>query len=283
MKAAPPVVVTGASGFLGSHLIAELRLQKSNTIAVTRRKTNYNTMANVEWRTLSDYSRTQVPQGATVVHLAESSDSAAYQRDPDLGNSQLKIIGALLESKFARFIYVSSAAVYGDQHSLQHQPDERPTPTSAYGRAKLACEVATLEAGGIVARPSNLYGPQMSDRNVLSQILEQKDPAKPVMVQSLGPVRDYLWIGDFIAGLVKLVRSDKSGCFNFGSGVATTVGELIGVVLAARGQTGRRIEASGFESPSSLLVDISKTCASLDWAPQIGLAAGIAQLVSSEA
>lgn len=273
------IVVTGASGFVASRLLPLLGRERASLVAVSRRERCEPTPDNCEWVSVASYEDLQLSKSDWVIHLAESAVASDYA-SKELVERQNRVLERLLNKAGPRFIYVSSAAVYGDSESLRHREDEQIIPASPYGQYKLRAETHVLSAGGRVARPANLYGPGMSSINVLSDALGQLSSDGPVRMRSLGAVRDYLWIDDFVAGLARLQASAIGGCFNFGTGIGTSVAKLVEVILEIAGQKGRSIEAS-FEGdePSELLLDATKAKEALGWIPETNLRKGLEQLV----
>jgi UDP-glucose 4-epimerase len=272
-------VITGAAGFLGRHLVAELRRRGLPVVAVTRQAGSFP--ADVEAVRLSDYRETPIGHADTVIHLSECNDIAVVESQGEAYIEEVRSrIEALSRRKPKRFVYVSSAAVYGDSDSAPRKPDENVAPKSIYARAKYAGERLVLSRDGVVVRLSNLYGPGMSERTVFFDILGQRRQEGPVMIRDAGPLRDYLHVDDAARGLADIGQGTELGVFNLGTGTGTKADELARLLLSAAGEPERPVEAYRKEPGKSwLVVDPSATEAAFGWRANISLRDGARQLV----
>jgi UDP-glucose 4-epimerase len=131
----------------------------------------------------------------------------------------------------------------------------------------------------VVARISNLYGPGMSEDNVVSAILSQLAAEGPLRILDGSPVRDFLWVEDVVAALQRMVEISCRGVYNVGSGIGTSVRELAQLALACIDQPHRDVVAtSQSDRPSCNIVDISATTRDLGWTPRVALHDGLVRL-----
>lgn len=267
------IVVTGASGFLGRALMQDLAHKGIDAVGVSRQPCRGCIQVG---------SYNEAPGGDVLVHLAEASDRAYAQANSPLYEQRsMATLGALQRKGFARVVYASSAVLYGDQEQSLRRGSDPVYAKDAYSRLKLASEQAVLDRGGIVARLVNLYGPGMSESNVLSNILGQIRQDGPVRVLDATPVRDFLWIDDAARAMALMATGESPGVFNIGSGKGVSIRELAKLVLEAAGQAGRPVESTrvGGSSFSRLVVDISQTKEVFGWYPAVTLVEGISTLV----
>lgn len=267
------VVVTGSSGFLGGSLVASLRGSGIDTVAVARRPCPGAIMVH-------DYAET--PDGDVLVHLAQDSDRGAVNARGDAGEGEaLRQMKALLGKRFGRVIYGSSAALYGDQLPRPCRVTDPVLAVDAYTRIKAHCEAMTREhESGAVVRLANLYGPGMSEANVLSAILRALPQPGPVTLHDLAPVRDFIAVRDAAEAVVKLVGGAQRGVFNVGSGRGASVGELARMLLDLTGQPARELLATRPSGRfSSIVLDLEETTKSLSWQPRVALAEGLRELL----
>jgi len=267
------IVVTGASGFIGQALSSNLVKKGAKIIRVSR--SPFPGYYNVR-----NYFKT--PIADVLVHLAEVSDRQIVNRLGEVYASQSIDLAHFLASKgYSRIIYVSSGAVYGDSSASPHREDEITQPYDVYTKSKLSCEKIFLDVGGLVVRLSNIYGPSMSQANVVSHILKQMPLTGAVQLKSDKPIRDFLWIQDVVEAITEMsLVVVGEGIFNVASGVGTSIRQLCEMILGICGQENREIISTSSDATnSSNVLDISRTTAEFGWHPRIPLHSGLNRLI----
>ncbi|MDH4188028.1 MAG: NAD(P)-dependent oxidoreductase [Nitrospira sp.] len=267
------IVVTGASGFLGRALMRKLTRNGIEVIGVSRHR--LPGLAQVA-------SYADAPGGDVLVHLAEVSDRKWVETNGAYyAQAAYETLDSLLEKGFDRVVYSSSAVLYGDQCETLRRVEEPVHVVDIYTRLKYESELSVLRRKGVVARLVNIYGPSMSEKNVLSAILKQIPLDGPIRVLDVTPIRDFLWIEDAAEALAIMSLGKASGIFNVGTGLGTSILELAHIVLNAAEQTGRSVESGHQDTRHShLVVDIAQTVAEFGWRPTTTLQNGIETLVN---
>jgi nucleoside-diphosphate-sugar epimerase len=267
-------VVTGASGFIARELLKQLRESGYEALGVARREAGIGTVR------VPDYAQT--PPGRVLVHLAETADRGVVAREGADGERRsLALMDALLEKPFEHVVYGSSAALYGDAEAHPHGVDESVLVTDGYSRIKRGCELAVLRRGGCVARLVNVYGAGMHVASVTAAILAQVPGTGPLTLFCGSPVRDFLWVGDAAAGLASMSTARRSGVYNLGTGVGTSIAGLAQEVLALNGEAMRPlVETAPQVRDSRLIVDYSKTERDFGWRPRVALRDGLRRLLA---
>jgi UDP-glucose 4-epimerase len=257
------VIVTGAAGFVGRHLIPLLR-DEFELVPTSRRQ--YPGVVQVE-------NYVEVPEGDLLIHLAEESDRGAVSRAGEAFVERSVKLAEALSARFQRrIIYASSGLVYGDKSELPCRVDAPVFAVDAYSRAKLLGEKAVLDAGGTVVRLANLFGPGMSAGNIMSDILRQTPGKGPLEVRDAAPIRDFLAVSDAAAAIALLAKSELPGIVNVGSGIGTSVRNLAKIALALAGEDEREIVATCPSPQRSInVLDISETSKTLGWTPSLSL------------
>ncbi len=273
------VVVSGASGFLGSHTL-DLLLAKGIDALGTSRATNSSQYI----KKIKSFSN--MPDADILIHFAESNNRFEVNA---IGNQYVTDVQdriSFLSKKYPRMIYVSSVAVYPEGASSLRSPSEKLTPFDTYSEAKLAAERIVLDSNKnpIVARIGNAYGPRMSELNVISSVLRQFISKKSkIELVSTDPVRDYIWCEDIANAFLKMCESESNGIFNVATGVGYSVLEVCQIVEKITGHTDYDIVTQKRIPNSSIVLDISKTIEQLKWEPLITLEQGLSNLIKEKA
>jgi UDP-glucose 4-epimerase len=268
------VVITGASGFLGSAVLKKLTIAGLDAVGVSRKKTPG--LLQVD-----KYSDS--PSGDVLIHLAENNNrtrvnqlSATYEQEA------CSTLDALLKKGYGMAIYASTSVLYGDGVRTPHSELDPVTPVDTYTRSKMAAEQRVLSLGGTVARLANIYGLGMARENVLSHILRQIRNDGSFTLQDATPVRDFLWIDDAAEAIIKMVALQAQGVFNIGTGIGTSIGELASMLLAHAKVTKREIVSlQSATKQSCIVLDITKAKQELHWQPYVVLNEGLRLLVSN--
>lgn len=269
------LVITGASGFLGSAVVRAARAAGCEVVPVARKALP----AAVRVESYAD-----APVGEVLVHLAENNDRAEVQRlGADYARCASETAQALLGKGYGRVVYVSSAALYGQDATTPRTPAHPTFSEDVYSRTKREIEQMMLATGAaVVVRLANVYGPGMSAANVVSAIIRQIPGADPLVVRDTRPVRDFVWLDDAADALVAMATGPGSpGVYNVGSGVGCTIHDLARRALRVAGEDGREVRSSGTSGQASYLVlDIADTTREWGWRPVTSLDDGLARLVA---
>ena len=252
------VLVTGAGGFIGSHLVDQLL----NTGAEVTAFVHYN--ARNDWSMLegryndktshltviagditdSLFVKKAVSEKEYVFHLAALIGIPySYVAPESYINTNIKgtlnVMQACLDSGVDRVVHTSTSEVYGtaqytpidEKHPLQGQS---PYSASKIGADKIA-ESFYCSFGLPVTtiRPFNTFGPRQSTRAVIPTIITQALTSNTVKLGSLTPVRDLTYVEDTVQGFIKFAESKKTigKTVNTGSGRSVTIGELANLII----------------------------------------------------
>ncbi|MCA0938829.1 NAD-dependent epimerase/dehydratase family protein [Salipiger pacificus] len=235
---------------------------------------------------------------ATIIHCAGLSD--ARRRFGSIGELAQEITlpqTDFVEALAARgwrghFVYLSTAAVYGDTEDLPIPENREPQPKGYYALHKLAMEEALLFLAAqhgfrlTILRLGNPYGTAMPgrERGVMRLLLDALAGGAPFTVYGSGETsRDYLHMDDFCDAVARVVTTPLPGPvtrLNLGAGEGCSLNALIAKMERA---TGRQLnlvsEPSALEVKSSVL-DISRARRVLDWAPRVSLDDGLVRMVA---
>ena len=293
-------VVTGAAGFLGEALAERLAASGARVIATdVARGVGPGGRERIRLDVLdADALRTALvgllgddAESAVVFHLAARGHVGACRDDPR-GAVALNVVGtanvleACREAGVRRVVFPSSALVYKLPARSPIGEDAPVAPRSIYAATKLACE-ALLQAYAVeyglsctVARLGNVYGRGAAADSVASSVMRQAIAGGPVVVETLAPIRDFIYRDDVLSGLMALARwSDASGfqLVNISSGVPTSIRELAETACAVVGVRAMPTERSSRPGAAqdSVVLSIERMTACTGWTPMFSLEAGL--------
>ncbi len=275
------VVVLGAAGFVGRHLVPALAARGYEVHPRARGQVLAPTLAG-------GVRLTHVVNLAGRTYVPDSwDDPVAFYQDNVVTTAEAL---RLCRSSGAALVHVSSY-VYGTPQQL---PIAETHPLSAfnpYAHSKILGEAvvdfhrAHLGVRAAVVRPFNLYGPGQDARFVVPTILRQLlDPTlTEVAVGDPTPRRDYLYIDDFVALLLAVVSAAATGTYNAGSGGSVSVAELAREAGRAAA-VDKPLRGSGIGRPNEILdviADIAHARAELGWRPRVSLIDGLRSMVAA--
>ncbi len=300
------VLVTGAGGFIGSHLAEDLVRRGADVRALVR----YSSSGVWGWLEDSELAgdmevmlgdirdpetlRPAIDGVDTVFHLAaliaipySYVTQLAYVRTNVEGT--VNVLEAAREAGVRRFVHTSTSEVYGtarsvpidESHPLQGQS---PYSASKIGADKLAESFhAAFELPVVILRPFNTYGPRQSTRAVIPTIITQALASRPVHLGALTPTRDLTLVTDTARGFVCAGEADDAvgRTINLGAGEEISIGDLAAHIGALLGeQLEITHDAQRDRPPGSevdrLLSDNSQARTVLGWEPQHSLDDGLA-------
>jgi nucleoside-diphosphate-sugar epimerase len=279
-----PIVVTGASGFVGRSLVRHLARRGLSTVALSRHTKGAFASTTVRSEVVTAYADFVPQAGSVLIHLAEPPHITSVDARGQAHIEQMQEqASALLARNYRRVIYASSATVYGDASDRPWTAERRLAESpKVYAQSKLAVEELFLAAEGTVARVTNLYGPGMAKTTIFADILAQLGGEGPVVIREETPVRDYLWIDDATSAFAAMALGDHGGIYNVASGSAISCGDLAVLILRLAGEPDRPVLAKLPARPSVLRIDIEKTKHDFQWIPEVELETGIRKLLEPE-
>lgn len=247
------ILITGGLGQVGSYLVDALHDKAKVTVLDNYSSTTREAVpqgvnvikGDVKDRIAADL----VKQNDVVIHTAAQISVTASMEDPlfDAQNNvfgTLNLLEAARRSSISRFIYISSAAVYGDPIKVPITESHPQDPLSPYGVSKLSGEKYCMmyhKAFGLPScciRPFNIYSPRQDPGNpysgVISRFIEKARVGQsPVIFGDGTQTRDFISVHDIVDIITLLLeKEDANGhVFNAGTGNSITVSELATMVL----------------------------------------------------
>ncbi len=299
------VLVTGAGGFIGSHLTERLVALG----ATTRAFVHYNALGSWGWLDHSvvrdsveviagdicdrDSLRPALQDVEIVFHLAALIGipysyyaPASYVRTNVEGT--LNVLQVAREMGAGRVVHTSTSEVYGtaryvpidEDHPLQGQS---PYAASKIGADKMAeAFYLSYDLPVVIVRPFNTFGPRQSARAIIPTIIAQCLTGEVVRLGSLHPTRDMNYVANTVDGFIRAAEEPAAigETINLGSGKEISVGDLAQLIIRLSGRSvtveyeEERTRPAGSEV-ERLLADSTKAARLLDWKPGVDLESGL--------
>lgn len=303
------VLVTGAGGFIGSHLTDALIAQGAQVKALVKYNSR-NCWGHLESLSPEQRDRCEVILGditdpfsprqwvegceivfhlAALIAIPHSYGSPTSYADVNTQGT-LNLLEACRAAKVERFIHTSTSEVYGtalrvpidESHPLQAQ--------SPYAASKIAADKfaesyhLSFDLPVIIARPFNTFGPRQSARAIIPTIMTQALASEYIALGALEPVRDFVYVEDTVRGIMALAQCDAAvgKVVNLGTGSGISIGQLARKILSATGKKKEvKIEPRRIRPKESevmrLVCDASLAKALTGWQPATELDEGLRQ------
>ena len=303
------VLVTGAGGFIGSHL-AERLVEEG---AAVRAMVRYSSSGSRGWLDGSEHEADleviasdvtdadgvrKAVQGVDVVfHLAaligipySYEAPRSYLRTNVEGT--LNVLQAALQSDVERMVQTSTSEVYGTAQRVPIDEDHPLQGQSPYSASKIGADMMAesfWRSFGLpvtILRPFNTFGPRQSDRAIIPTVITQLLWADDVQVGSLHPTRDFSFVDNTVDGFVLAAQAEQAvgEVIHVGTGREVSIGQLIELLKELTGEDKpvsqqderTRPEASEVER---LLADVSLARDKLGYEPRVTLEQGLERTI----
>jgi UDP-glucose 4-epimerase len=293
-------LVLGGSGFIGSHLVDALLADGHRVRVFDKQPDRFREALNgVDYRfgSLSDVADlAEAMAGIDVVfHLVSTSVPSTSNLDPvaDIqGNlvTAVQLLDQMRRLAVRRIVFLSSGGtVYGNPKVSPVVETHPLRPICSYGVVKVAIENYLFmykDLYGIepvVVRPSNPVGPRQGHigvQGVIPTFLRRLLDDDPIEVWGDGSVvRDYLDITDLASLCVKAGDSDVVGIFNAGSGIGTSIREVLGIIESVTGRmTNVQYQPARSFDVQRIVLDSQLARRTFGWSPTIGLEESVRRL-----
>jgi NAD dependent epimerase/dehydratase len=307
-----PVLVTGAGGFIGSHLTEYLvsRGVKVRAFLHYNSRNDPGLLADVPADVLAEVDKhfgdlrdsdtvRRASKGTTCIFNlgALIGIPYSYQSPRDVVDTNmigtLNVLEAARENGVGRMIQISTSEVYGtaiyapidEKHPLQGQS---PYSASKIGAEKLAESFyRSFELPVTVIRPFNNFGPRQSTRALIPTVISQALSGGELQLGSLAPKRDFTYVADTVRGFAAVAGSEAAvgETVNLGTGTEVSIGDVVNLVSKLLGreltvrEDAQRIRPKASEV-GRLLCDASKAAELCGWKAEVGLEEGLRRVIA---
>jgi dTDP-glucose 4,6-dehydratase len=303
--------VTGAAGFIGSHLVEYLTGCGASVRAFVR----YNSRNDLGWLetlasdvteqieifrgdlTNSEAVADAVRDREVVFHLgALIPIPYSYRHPREFVDTNvvgaLNMLEACRRTGIARLVHVSSSEVYGTP-KVTPIPETAPlNAQSPYAATKVGADQlamsyrASFDLPVVIARPFNTYGPRQSARAVIPAIIMQALAERTIELGATTTTRDFMYVKDTARGLARCGETGpvEHDIFNLGTGREASIAEVIELISAILGRnlpiaaSGERLRPPGSEV-ERLLADASRAATELQWSAEVTLEDGLRRTI----
>ncbi|NER12187.1 SDR family NAD(P)-dependent oxidoreductase [Leptobacterium flavescens] len=302
------VLVTGAEGFIGSHLVEELVNNGYEVNAfclynsfnsngwLDHLPDNIKKNVNVFMGNIEDvhHLRKALKDCDRVIHLAALISIPYSYVAPESFlktniNGTLNILQLAREEEVENLIITSTSEVYGTARSIPITEEHPLQPQSPYAASKVGADAMALsfyKSYGLnvsIARPFNTFGPRQSTRAIIPTIITQLlNGKKEIFLGNLSPTRDFLYVKDTVRGFVSMIgdNSVKGEVFNLSSGREISIWQLADTLIKKINPDAQVMEDEKRVRPDSsevfrLVGDATKLKEKTGWKPAISFEEGL--------
>jgi NAD dependent epimerase/dehydratase len=299
------ILITGGTGFIGSHL-AEMLVRQGNKVTCFDR---YNINNNWGWLEESELSNDinvilgdvrdfdsvhDATAGQDIIFHLAALIGIPYSYKSPLAYIRTNIEGTynILESsrlrQIEKIIITSTSETYGTAQTVPITESHPLVGQSPYSASKIGADQLALsyylsfDSPVIIARPFNTYGPRQSSRAIIPTIFSQLMLGNEISLGNLLPTRDLTYVTDTCRGFIELANNSKLNgeVINIGSNKEISIGDLADLIKDIAGKETKITESKERFRPEKsevdrLLCDNSKICRLTSWRPEIELKAGL--------
>ena len=305
------VLVTGAGGFVGSHLVEALAKRGAGVRALVHynSRNDWGMLEDAPKRTISsievvtgdlkdaDCVREAVRGRQVVFHLgALIGIPYSYVNPRDVVdtnvNGTLNVLAAALDWEVEKLVHTSTSEIYGTAQYVPMDENHPVNPQSPYAASKSSADLLALSFHrsfdlpvGVI-RPFNVYGPRQSARAVIPSVITQALSKNNINLGSVFPTRDLTYVQDTVRGFIDFAECDKTvgQVVNLGSGCEVSIEQVVAVVSEC---LGNRIKIQPDKSRirprksevERLFSDSSKARRLFGWQPRVKLEDGMEKTI----
>ncbi len=301
------IAVTGGAGFIGSHLVEKLVSLGENVVVVDNLWSGKldnlaNVLPKIDFKHVDIREKSKLMKSFedvnAVVHLAaltsvqESIVNPLLYREVN-SKGTLNVLNQSMDAGVKRFIFISSAAVYGNPSRVPINESHPTKPLSPYAESKLEAEEYCKsnntigKISTIILRLFNVYGQRQSFNQysgVITQFIRRISRDEPPIIYGDGEqYRDFIYVGDAVEYISKAIKSNIQETINIGTGTKTTINQLAQIIA----KVSEKSHIEPLHKPvkegdiRQSTADVSRAVEALEYVPRMSLEDGLRKTIAS--
>jgi len=302
VEASNRILVTGASGFIGSHILPALLEQGYEVIALDKRKplesgrlkinlhkgwmdVDADICDSLQMETLAERLKFN-----SIIHLAALAAPRVVEKTPPSETFRINVYGTYNVLKMAkeagvkRVVFPSTAHVYGI--SPKYMPTDETHPLAlqdVYTTSKILGEqlchlfYQNHHISYVALRMFNGYGPRQSLDYFIPAMINQAMNGS-IVLRGRHITKDFVYVTDIVDAILKVLPSEYVGALNVGTGVQTTL-EYVASYIAKSFNVGLTFAETEDRGPTHMQCDLSRIRATLGWRPKTSLDEGLSKTI----
>jgi dTDP-glucose 4,6-dehydratase len=304
------VLVTGAGGFIGSHLTEVLIRRGAKVRALVRYQSQARAGfldglqadgATIVRGDLTDLDSVSLAmEGCDAVMHLGALISVPYSYEQPIhtfavnAGGTLNVLQAARSLQLPRVLLMSTSETYGTARFAPITEDHPLQAQSPYSASKIAAEKAaesyykSFGTPVVTVRTFNTFGPRQSARAVIPTIITQALRGNTIQLGAVSPTRDFNYVGDIVRGLIMAAECDSAvgEVVNLGTGIETSVGAIVDMVIKLVGKPIQVVTDEKRLRPQKsevhrLIADSQKARSLFGWAPETSVEQGLALTIDA--
>lgn len=291
------MLITGGYGFIGSHVADRFHKEGYDVFIIdnlsTGKKVNVNFKHKGYILSVNDHKCSEIFKSHkfdVVIHLAAQVSVANSISNPMI-DAESNVVGLVnmlnLSAKYRvkKFIYASSAAVYGIQTELPIREEAKCAPISPYGMSKLSGEMYCEKWEELYGIPtlgfrfSNVYGPRqdgLGEGGVISIFMDRIVKEQPLVVYGDGEqTRDFIYVEDIAYAIYRSANSAQTGIYNLSSNTQTSINRIIEIMSLVQHVKEVKYAPRKMGDIDHSVLDNRKIMRDIDWSPLYTIEEGL--------
>ncbi len=278
------IIITGANGFIGSHLLSQLTGQSTYKTFCFKPQMHSDGKYYLKSELTSFFASLPKAHQYILIHLAGINSVQQAEANPDACiHSNFTFVKDLIDLSqtinIKKILFSSTVQVY-ENHLERNFEDSKIVPKNMYTKTKIDSEnlLMTSQVPSIVIRLSNTYGPR--GNGVINKLIMQALTERSLKITNPNESRDFIYIDDVLSAILNFIENDiPTNIFNVASGRSTSIQDIANLIKATIPDLKISVENISKERASPFQINNDKIMKLFNWNTKIDLASGIQRTV----